>query len=72
MSEIKQHYLLEKYFVDNDYYVIVSEKCQKKKSSLSKTGILGKSRSVMKPTVFENETSEGRTIILFCLSTWTL
>lgn len=50
MSEIKQHYLLEKYFVDNDYYVIVSEKCQKKKSSLSKTGILGKSRSVMKPT----------------------
>ena len=48
MSEIKQHHLLEKYFVDNEYYVIVSEKCQKK-SSLSKTGILGKSRSVMKP-----------------------
>lgn len=49
MSEIKQHHLLEKYFVDNEYYVIVREKCQKK-SSLSKTGILGKSRSVMKPT----------------------
>lgn len=30
MSEIKQHYLLEKYFVDNEYYIIVSEKCPKK------------------------------------------